>query len=203
MNDDARRFAPAAARNREPILDVLRRYLPPRGFVLEIASGSGEHIAHFARASEPDLLFQPSDPDRAARESVDAWTATLGLPNIRPAIEIDAASTHWSIPCADVVVCINMIHIAPWMATIGLMRGAARVLPLGGTLYLYGPYRRNGKHTAPSNQRFDCDLRARDPAWGVRELEEVAALAAADGFGPPSVEDMPANNLSVIFHRAA
>ena len=131
MNDDARRYAAAAARNQEPILDVLRRHLPQRGLVLEIASGSGEHIAHFARASDPDLMFQPSDPDPAARASIDAWTVTLGLPNIRPAVALDAASDDWCIASADVVLCINMIHIAPWTAAVERWRGVSRFhLPL-------------------------------------------------------------------------
>jgi SAM-dependent methyltransferase len=199
MNDDARRHAPAAARNREPILSVLQKHLPRRGLVLEIASGTGEHIAHFARASDPALVFQPSDADPTARMSIDAWTAALDLPNVRSAIAIDATSTHWPILFADAVLCINMIHIAPWAATIGVLRGAARALGSGGLLYLYGPFRRTGRHTAPSNEHFDLDLRRRDPAWGVRDVEAVAAQAAAEGFTPPLVEEMPANNLSLIF----
>lgn len=201
MNDDARRHAPAAARNREPILNVLRNHLPQRGLVLEIASGTGEHITHIARASDPALVFQPSDADPAARTSIDAWTSALGLQNVRPAIAIDAASEDWLVPFADAVLCINMIHIAPWAATIGLVRGGARVLGPGGLLYLYGPFRRQGRHTAPSNKHFDLDLRRRDPAWGVRDVKAVAAQAAAEGFAPPLIEEMPANNLSLIFRR--
>lgn len=203
MTEDVRRYSPAAARNRGPILDVLLRHLPSRGLVLEIASGTGEHVIHFARASSPDLIFQPSDPDCDARASIDAWAATLGLRNIRPAIAINAASERWPVPYADAVLCINMIHIAPWVAAVGLMRGAAGVLPLGGMLYLYGPFRRNGRHTAPSNEHFDRDLRRRDSAWGVRDIEAVKALAAAAGFAPPMVEEMPANNLSLVFRRRA
>ena len=201
MTEDARRYAPAAARNRHPILDVLQRHLPACGLVLEVASGTGEHITHFARASGPDLIFQPSDPDSGARASIDAWAATLGLRNIRRAIALEAASEGWPIQSADVVLCINMIHIAPWVVTIGLMCGAAGVLPLGGVLYLYGPFRRDGRHTAPSNAAFDRDLRTQDPAWGVRDLEAVVALAEAHGFAPPLIEEMPANNLSLIFQR--
>jgi SAM-dependent methyltransferase len=134
MNDDARHYAPAAARNRDPILRLLQQHLPRRGLVLEIASGSGEHIVHFAGASDPALTFQPSDADPAARRSIDAWTAALGLPNVRAAIAIDATSEYWAIPHADAVLCINMIHMAPWAATVGLMRGAARVLGSGGLL---------------------------------------------------------------------
>lgn len=203
MNDDARRYAPAAARNRGPILNVLQRHLPRRGLVLEVASGTGEHIVHFAPSLAPDLMFQPSDPDPAARASIDAWTATLAVPNILPAIALEAASEDWPITSAGAVLCINMIHIAPWTAAIGLVRGAARVLDHGGILYLYGPFRRNGMHTAPSNEAFDQDLRQRSPEWGVRDVEAVVALALANGFTPPLIEDMPANNLSLIFQRTA
>ena len=201
MSDDARQYAPAAARNREPIWTVLQRHLPQRGVVLEVASGSGEHAVHFARASGPSIVYQPSDPDALARASIDAWAAASGLPNIRPALALDAAANAWPIACADVVLCMNMIHIAPWSAAIGLIRGAARVLPPGGLLYLYGPFRRDGGHTAPSNEAFDQDLRARNPEWGVRDLEAVADLASEAGFAPPLIEPMPANNLSVLFRR--
>ena len=197
---DPRRFAPAAARNRDPILDAIRGHLPAAGLVLEVASGSGEHAIHFA-AALPGLAFQPSDPDAAARASIDAWAAASGLPNIRPALAIDAAAPGWPVAAADAVVCINMIHIAPLAAAEGLMRGAAAILPPGAPLILYGPYRRGGAHTAPSNAAFDADLRGRNPAWGVRDLEAVAALAAAQGFGPPEVIEMPANNLTVVFRR--
>lgn len=193
---DPRRTAPAAARNRDPILAVLREVLPDRGLVLEVASGSGEHAIHFA-AAFPALTFQPSDPDADARASIDAWAA--GVANVRPAIALDAAG-DWPPLRADAVLCINMIHIAPWTACEGLVRGAAA---LDAMLVLYGPYRRGGRHTAPSNEAFDASLRARDPAWGVRDLEAVAALAAAQGFGPPEVTEMPANNLTVVFRRAA
>jgi SAM-dependent methyltransferase len=198
--NDARRHAPAAERNRDAILAVLKRDLPARGLVLEFASGSGEHAVHFA-AALPDLVFQPSDPDAASCASIDAWAASAGLANLRPAIALDATAQHWPIPAADAVLCINMIHIAPWAAAIGLLQGAARILAPGGVLYLYGPYKRDGRHTAPSNDAFDRGLRARDPAWGVRDLEAVAALAAANGFAAPAIEPMPANNLSLIFRR--
>lgn len=201
MNDDARRSAPAAMRNREPIHDILRVRLPGRGLVLEIASGTGEHVAFFAERSAPDLVFQPSDPDAAARASIDAWVGGLQLANVRPAIALDASAASWPIDKADAVLCINMIHISPWEATIGLVAGAARILPPNGLLYLYGPFRRGGQHTAPSNAAFDDDLRRRNPAWGVRNLETVADAAAACGFRPPEVFAMPANNLSVLFRR--
>ena len=202
MTDDARQYAPSAARNRDPIWAVLGPQLPPRGLVLEIASGSGEHTVHFARLAGPQLTFQPSDPDAPARASIDAWAAASGLPNIRPALALDAAAETWPIDRADVVVCINMIHISPWASTVGLVRGAARVLPPGGLLFLYGPYRRGGQHTAPSNAAFDADLRRRNPAWGVRDLEAVAELAASAGFEAPTITPMPANNLCVLFRRS-
>jgi SAM-dependent methyltransferase len=199
MSDDPRRFAPAAMRNREPILEVLKQHLPRQGLVLEIASGSGEHITHFA-AALAGLQFQPSDPDAAARASIDAWVRELGLSNIRPAIALDAAAEPWPLTNADAVLCINMIHISPWPATVGLLRSAARIVPPGGLLYLYGPYRRGGQ-MVPSNQAFDESLRAQNPAWGIRDLEAVGALAADHGFAAPVIQEMPANNLSVMFRR--
>ena len=198
MNPDPRLYAPATARNRDPILDVLRRVLPRSGLVLEIASGTGEHAVHFA-AAFPGLIYQPSDPDPDRRASIDAWSATANLPNIRRAIALDAG-TDWATP-ADAILCINMIHIAPWSATEGLLRGAAGVLGQGAPLVLYGPFRQAGAHTAESNAAFDTDLRARNPAWGIRDLEAVARLAVCHGFGPPEITPMPANNLSVIFRR--
>ena len=201
MYNDARQYAPSAARNRDPIWEVLRPHLPAHGLVLEVASGSGEHTVHFARASGSELVYQPSDPDPLARASIDAWAAASGLSNIRPAIALDAAADVWPIECVDVVVCMNMIHISPWSSTVGLMRGAGRVLPASGLLFLYGPYRREGRHTAPSNEAFDQDLRRRNPEWGVRDLEGVADLANRAGFGPPAIAQMPANNLSVLFRR--
>ena len=195
-----KRHAPATARNRQPILDVLQSRLPAEGVVLEVASGSGEHIVYFA-AALPGLVFQPSDPSAEARASIDDWVQTEGLGNVREALALDAAGEVWPIERADAVLCCNMIHIAPWEAAVGLISGAARLLAEGGTLYLYGPYRRDGRHTAPSNEAFDRDLRQRNPAWGVRDLETVAALAAAQGFTSPEIIDMPANNLSLLFKR--
>ncbi|HEY0207357.1 MAG TPA: DUF938 domain-containing protein [Acetobacteraceae bacterium] len=195
---DARRFSPSAARNRGPILDALRPRLPAAGLLLEVASGTGEHCAHLA-AALPGLAFQPTDPDADALASINAWCGSL--PNVRPALALDAAAAEWPVAAADAVLCINMIHIAPWAAAVGLMAGAARVLPPGGVLALYGPYMRGGRHTGPGNAAFDADLRARNPAWGVRELEAVAALAAGTGFGTPEVLQMPADNLMVVFGR--
>ncbi|MEO8421741.1 MAG: DUF938 domain-containing protein [Hyphomicrobium sp.] len=202
MTDDARQYAPSAARNRDPIWAVLGPQMPERGLVLEVASGSGEHTVHFARLAGPQLTFQSSDPNAEARQSIDAWTSASGLPNIRTALALDAAAETWPIDRADVVVCINMIHISPWASTVGLINGAARVLPPGGLLFLYGPYKREGQHTAPSNAAFDADLRRRNPAWGVRDLEAVAGLAASAGFEAPTVTPMPANNLAVLFRRS-
>ncbi len=198
---DKRRYAPATLRNRDAILEVLKQHLPVSGLVLEVASGSGEHVLHFAQASTDTLVFQPSDPDPAAQASIDAWAASQGLANVRPAVALDAAAAAWPVSRADAVICINMIHIAPWAAALGLVRGAARVLPPEGMLYLYGPYRRGGRHTAPSNEAFDGSLRTRNPSWGVRDLEAVVELAESHGFAPPAIEEMPANNLSLIFRR--
>jgi SAM-dependent methyltransferase len=200
MINDLRRYAPSAARNRDAILKTLSAHLPLHGHVLEIASGSGEHIVHFAGA-HPKLTFQPSDPDRDGRASVDAWTHHSGLTNVAPSIELDVTGTLDSSIKADVVICINMIHIAPWPATVGLVRNAANLLPTGGLLYLYGPYRRNGEHIAPSNTAFDADLKARNPEWGIRDLEAVATLATDHWFSHPAIEAMPANNLSLMFRR--
>lgn len=195
-----KRHAPSAARNRQPILDVLLPRLPKEGLVLEIASGSGEHVAHFAEAL-PGLAFQPSDPDEGARASIDDWVRTLRLANVHPALPLDVTTERWPVERAVAILCCNMIHIAPWEAAVGLIAGAARTLPAGGILFLYGPYRRDGRHTAPGNEAFDRDLRRRNPAWGVRDLEAVADLAAGHGFGPPEIIEMPANNLSLVFKR--
>lgn len=196
---DLRLVAPAAARNRDPILDVLRDALPPAGVVLELASGSGEHIVHFARAL-PALQWQPSDPSPDACASITAWTAAEGLDNIAPPLALDAAG-EWPAVRADAILCINMIHISPWAATEGLMRGAGAILPPGGLLYLYGPYRRAGVPLEPSNAAFDADLRARNPAWGLRDLDNVSACAAEHGLRVEAVLPMPANNLSVLLRR--
>ncbi len=196
---DPRLYAPATLRNRQPILDVLRRVLPDSGLVLELASGSGEHGAYFA-AALPHLEWQSSDRDAPALASIDAHRLT-GPANLRPAVALDAASTQWPVAQADAIVCINMIHISPWSACEGLMAGAARTLPAGGVLYLYGPYKQGGHHTAPSNAAFDESLRARDPSWGVRDLENVTRLAGRQGFGHIETIAMPANNLSVVFRK--
>lgn len=201
MTDDPRRFAPAAARNRDVILKVLSAHLPARGHVLEIASGSGEHVTHFAKA-HPNLTFQPSDLDPECHASIDAWTKHEGLTNVAPALTLDMTQ-ELSLPNpVDVVVCMNMIHISPWAATLGLIKNAARLLPAGGVLFLYGPYQRHGAHTAPSNEAFDADLKSRNSEWGIRDLETIITLASEHGFATPTIEPMPANNFSVIFKRA-
>ena len=194
-----KKHAPATERNRDPILDVMRREFPARGLVLEIASGTGQHAMHFARAL-PELTWQPTDLDADNRASIEAWRVE-GPKNVRPALALDATSDAWPVERADVVVCINMIHIAPWAACVGLMRGAARVLAPGGLLFMYGPYRRGGEHTAPSNASFDAGLHERDPAWGVRNLEDVIDEARAAGLEHAETVPMPANNLSVLYRR--
>ncbi|MGE6758222.1 DUF938 domain-containing protein [Corallococcus interemptor] len=195
-----KRHAPATERNREPLLAVLREVLPAEGTLLEVASGTGQHAAFFARAF-PGLTWQPTDGDAAALESIDAWRVEEGLVTVLPARLLDAASDAWPVEHADAMLCVNMIHIAPWAACQGLMRGAARVLRPGGRLVLYGPYFVEGKETAPSNLAFDESLRARDASWGVRELGAVTAEAARHGLQRERVVEMPSNNLTVVFLR--
>jgi SAM-dependent methyltransferase len=197
--------APAAERNRGPLLEVLREVLAARAGgrleVLEVASGTGQHAVHFA-AALPHLAWQPTDVEPAALASIDAWAREAGLANVRPALQLDAAAWPWPVARADAVVCINMVHISPWAATEGLLAGAGRVLPPGGRLVLYGPYLVEGRPTAPSNLAFDASLRARDPSWGVRSLEAVLAAAAPHGLVRERVVDMPSNNLTVVLARA-
>jgi len=199
-SDDHRQYAPATTRNRDPILGVLRSILPPSGLVLEVASGTGEHVVHFARAL-PELSWQPSDPSQEARRSIADWIATQGLENVRPPLHIDAAEEKWPIDHAGAVVCINMIHISPWASTEGLMRGAGRILDAGAPLYLYGPFRQATKPIEPSNAAFDESLRARNPRWGLRDLDKVVTCAGSHELVLDRVVEMPANNLSVIFRR--
>ena len=196
----AARSAPAAARNREPILRVLRDILPRSALVLEIASGTGEHAVWFSSAL-PELTWQPTDLDPEALSSIAAWRDRTRLPNLLPPLLLDAAADTWPVAQADAVVAINMVHIAPWTATQGLIAGAARVLTPGGLLFLYGPFRESGVHTAAGNAAFDADLRARDPSWGIRDLDDITALASQHGFKAPERIAMPANNLSVVFRR--
>lgn len=191
-------FAPAAERNREPILSVLREILPERGRVLEVASGTGQHVVHFARAF-PGITWQPSDADPQQRDAIATRGAESALPNLAPPQVLDTRVRPWSVEPVDAVVCINMVHISPWEATLGLLEETARLLVPGGVLFFYGPYRWAGQHTAPSNAAFDLDLRRRDPAWGVRDLEEVIDAAAAVGLQFERRVAMPANNFSVVF----
>ena len=198
---DARRSAPHVARNAGLIADVLGDVLPERGLVLEVASGTGEHIVHFAGAF-PKLLWQPSDPEPAALRSIEAWRGEAGQFNLLPAVSLDARARDWPVERADAILCINMVHISPWSATEGLMRGAGRLLDARAPLYLYGAYRQEGVATAPSNEAFDESLRARNPEWGVRRLEDVIAEADRHGLALDAVVPMPANNLSVVFRKA-
>ena len=197
---DARLSSPAVFRNRGPILDILRKVLPTRGLILEVASGRGEHVTYLAERL-PALDWQPSDPSPAARASIAAWTAAEGLTNVRPPLDLDASALPWPVSAADAILAINMVHISPWAATQGLLREAARLLPPGGLLYLYGPFIEAGIPLAPSNAAFDADLRARNVAWGLRDLTAVEAAAAESGLRIEAVLPMPANNLAVIVRR--
>ncbi len=197
-----KRHAPATERNREPLLAVLREVLPESGRVLEIASGTGQHAVFFSRAF-PRLRWQPTDVEAAALESIAAWRAEEALPNLLAPCVLDAQAERWPVEDTDAILCVNMIHIAPWEACQGLMRGAGRVLSPGGLLVLYGPYFVAGQPTAPSNLAFDESLRARDARWGVRELGAVTAEAARHGLTRERVVEMPSNNLTVVFRREA
>jgi hypothetical protein len=199
--DEARRSAPAALRNREPIAAVLTEWLPDSGTVLEIASGTGEHVVHFARAF-PNLEWQPSDIHVDALRSIGAWRDEAGLPNIHAPVALDAASARWPAERADAVLSINMVHISPWASALGLLEGAAKLLPKGGPLILYGPWLAGDVETAPGNLAFDADLRLRDPDWGLRRVEDFAAAAEARGFALRDRRAMPANNLMLLFRRA-
>lgn len=200
MTDD-RRSAPHVARNAEPIAEVLKDVLPARGMVLELASGTGEHGLHFAREF-PKLLWQPSDAEPAALRSIEAWRADSGLFNLLPPISLDVRAAEWPVTAADAIVAINLLHISAWAATAGVMRGAGRLLAPGAPLTVYGPFRQAGVDTAPSNLAFDESLKARDPDWGLREVEAVAAEAEKCGFSLELVVPMPANNLSLVFRKA-
>jgi hypothetical protein len=195
------RTSPATARNRDPILAVLKPRLPNEGHVLEIAAGAGEHAVCNA-AALPHLQWQPTDPDPGALASIAAWRDHAALPNLLPPLRLDASHPDaWPVDRADAIVNINMIHISPWAATQGLMTGAGRLLKTGGMLFLYGPYIESDIETVPSNLAFDIDLRARNPAWGLRRLDEVAALAAQHYFELSERLAMPANNLALIFRK--
>ena len=197
---DGKWSIPAAERNKGPILDVLARVLPERGVVLEVASGTGQHVIHFAKALS-DLTWQPSDPDAELRESIAQRVEEERLANVNLPIDLDVARLPWPLQAADAVLCINMIHVAPWSATLALLEGARALLPIRHVLYLYGPYRRFDRHTSVSNEQFDSDLRAHNPEWGLRDLEVVSEFAARAGFVLAEIVDMPANNFSLVFRR--
>jgi hypothetical protein len=201
--EGARLYSPSAARNREPILAVLRRHLPERGTVLEIASGTGEHVAHFA-AALPHMRFLPGDPDAASRASIASWTSDLA--NVAPPHALDVTNEGWSGAVKETisaVAAINMLQVAPRAAAKGLFAGASKLLAEGGVLFLYGPFAREGAHTAPANAAFDASLKATNPEWGVRDLDrDILPLAEDYGFALSAVVPMPANNLSVVFRRA-
>mgnify|MGYP001324584259 CR=1 FL=1 len=200
---DQRSFSPSTARNREPILNVLQRVLAAKAKVLELASGAGEHAAYFARAM-PGWSWRPSDPDAGARASIAAWIEIESLSNVLAPAAIDVCADPWGVEDDapfDALVCINMIHISPWEATLGLMAGAARLLRTGGVLYTYGAYKSGGAHTAPSNETFDAWLKQRDARFGVRGVEDVERAAQARGLRLHEIVEMPANNLSLVFLR--
>jgi SAM-dependent methyltransferase len=202
---DGRHFSPSAARNSGPIREVLERVLPRSGTALEIGSGTGEHVVCFAKAL-PGLLWQPSDPDPASRASIAAWIAAEGIANVRAPVAIDVRKAAWGVEDAapfTAIISLNMIHIAPWQAALGLLAGAGRMLRPDGILYLYGPFMRSGAHTAPSNAAFDADLKRRDPRWGVRDIDDLVREAAPHGLELREVIEMPANNLSLVFVRTA
>lgn len=196
----AKRSAPAALRNREPIAEVLSQWLPPSGLVLEIASGTGEHAVYFAERF-PALDWQPSDVHPSALTSIAAWRETVALPNLRPPLVLDAAAFDWPVGQADAVLSINMVHISPWASALGLLDGARRILAAGAPLILYGPWLKDDVPTAPSNAQFDADLRLRDGRWGLRRVEDFAQAASERGLSLVETRDMPANNLMLLLRR--
>lgn len=199
---DARQYAPATVRNRDAILAVLERVLPREGRVLELAAGSGEHAVFFA-AAMPGLSWQPSDPDPSARASIAAWIEAESARNVAPPLDIDVCATDWGAGDGYVaLLAVNMIHISPWEATLGLMAGAARVLRPGGLLITYGPYKRDGAHTAPSNEAFEIWLKDRDDRFSVRDIADVEAAASAQGLTLREIVPMPANNFMLVFSLA-
>lgn len=195
-----KRHAPATLRNRDAIVAVLADWLPATGRVLEVASGSGEHVVHFA-AAFPALDWQPSDPDPDALTSIAAWRAEAACANVAPPLMLDAAAPDWPVARAEAILCINMVHISAWAATLGLFAGAAQLLPAGAPLILYGAYIEAGVATADSNRTFDANLRARNAEWGLRDLDAVKAAAAAAGLSFAERRAMPANNLMLLFRR--
>lgn len=199
-SEDLRRYYPATERNRDSIVTVLRRILPPSGLILEIASGSGEHAAHLATVFQ-NLVWQPSDRDPALLDSISAHANASGAANMQPPLVLDVAVQPWPIDEAAAILCINMVHISPWSACQMLLKGAGALLTEGGVLYLYGPYMRRGRHTAPTNAAFDESLRQRNPAWGLRKVEDVELEAQQYGLVLEEIVDMPANNFSLILRK--
>lgn len=200
VSTDNRLVSPSAERNKRPIADLLKHVLPDHGTVLEISSGTGQHVVHFAREM-PNLTWQPSERDVPSLQSIERWMTAESLPNILAPLRIDVTELPWPAGNAAAIVCLNMIHIAPWPAAEGLIQGAKSVLGQGGILFLYGPYRRQGRPTAPSNETFDAQLRSRNLEWGLRSVEDVARHALLHDFGAPDIHEMPANNLSLVFRR--
>jgi hypothetical protein len=198
--EDGRLVSPSAERNKEPIAEALDGLLPDAGQVLEVSSGTGQHIVHFARRM-PRLVWQPTERDAQCLRSIAAWREAETLPNLRAPLFLDVYDDVWPVTATDAAICLNMIHIAPWSATETLLHGTGKTLRPGGLLFLYGPFRRQGAHTVESNAEFDRQLRARDPRWGVRNLEDVATLAASEGFELAGVHQLPKNNLGVAFRK--
>jgi SAM-dependent methyltransferase len=197
---DGRLVVSSAERNRRPILNLLERVLPKTGLVLEIASGTGQHVVHFAQALK-GLSWQPTDMDAGCRRSISGWLATAELANVRQPLDLDVRALPWRVPTLDAIVCLNLIHIAPWSVAMALFAGAGLALRETGLLYLYGPYSVQGRHTALSNAAFDSALRAENPEWGVRDLKEVESLAKDQGFDLAETIEMPSNNFSVLFRK--
>ena len=197
---DGKWSTPSAERNKGPILGVLAHVLPGRGLVLEVASGTGQHVVHFAKAL-PGLTWQPSDPDAELRESIALRIQEERVANVNWPIDLDVTKLPWPLQTADAVVAINLVHVAPWSATLALFEGAKALLSTQGALFLYGPYRRFGRHTSQSNAQFDLDLRAHKSEWGLRDLEAMLDVAACTGFALAEMVEMPANNFSLIFKR--
>lgn len=201
MDQTTKRYAPSAQRNREPIAEVLARFLPATGLVLEIASGSGEHAVHFA-GRFPNLSWQPTDVGAEQLASIAAWVEAEALPNLRPPLRLDVSATRWPVERADAVLAINILQVTPWEHCDQLLAGAARSLPAGGLCYIYSPLKIAGRHTSEGNACFDADLRLRNPDYGVRDADEVAEVAGQHGFELIERVSMPANNTSLVFRRA-
>ena len=195
-----RLFSPSAERNKGPISEVLSQVLPERGVVLEVGSGTGQHVVQFARAM-PNLIWQPSERDTDCLRSIRAWLSVEALSNVRPPLHLDVHALPWPVESAAALVCINMLHIAPWSAAEALFSGGKSSLSGGGLLCLYGPFKRDGRHTAPSNKDFDALLRRQDPEWGVRDIADVSGLADLAGFDLLQTHEMPSNNLTIVFQK--